>query len=74
MKVSCIVPVYNEAKRVLAVLDALIHHEMIDEIIVVNDGSTDDSELLLKEVKGIKFITYTKNKGKTQALAGVAGG
>ncbi len=68
MKVSCIVPVYNEAKRVSAVLDALIHHEMIDEIIVVNDGSTDDSELLLKEIKGIKFITYTKNKGKTQAL------
>ena len=67
-KISCIVPVYNEAARVLSVLDVLVGHELIDEVIVINDGSTDGSEAILKKIKGIKLITYKKNKGKTHAL------
>ena len=68
IKISCIIPVYNEGKRVKKVLDAVIGHELVDEIIVVNDGSTDDSEKVLKEVDGIKLISYKKNRGKTGAV------
>lgn len=67
-KISCIVPVYNEGKRVAAVLKALIGHPLLDEVIVVNDGSTDDSEKVLKKIKGINLISYAKNKGKSHAV------
>lgn len=68
MKISCIVPVYNEAKRVGPVLEVLVNHPGIDELIVVNDGSTDDTEFVLKKFEGIHLISYPLNKGKTYAL------
>jgi glycosyltransferase involved in cell wall biosynthesis len=68
MKISCIVPVYNEGSRVGAVLDVLVGHEFIDEVIVVNDGSSDNSEEVLKNIKGIKLISYQKNRGKSHAI------
>lgn len=67
-KISCIVPVYNEGKRVGNVLKALIGHPLLDEVIVVNDGSSDDSEKVLKEIKGINLISYSRNKGKSGAV------
>ncbi len=67
-KISCIVPVYNEGKRVGGVLKALVGHPLISEVIVVNDGSTDDSEKVLKKVRGINLISYKKNKGKSFAM------
>lgn len=68
MKISCIVPVYNESSRVDAVLDVLVGHELIDEVIVINDGSSDDSEKILKKRRGIKLISYKKNRGKSHAV------
>lgn len=68
MKISCIIPVYNEATRVSAVLDAVSGHGLVDEIIVVNDGSTDNSEEILKKRTDIKLISYPVNKGKTHAM------
>ncbi|MCX6734782.1 MAG: glycosyltransferase family 2 protein [Candidatus Peregrinibacteria bacterium] len=67
-KISCIVPVFNEGKRVGNVLKALIGHPLLDEVIVVNDGSSDDSEEILKKIKGINLISYSKNKGKSFAV------
>lgn len=61
-------PVYNEGKRVGAVLKVLVGHPMVDEVIVVNDGSSDDSESILKKIKGIRLISYKKNQGKTMAM------
>jgi glycosyltransferase involved in cell wall biosynthesis len=67
-KISCIVPIYNEASRVNSVLDVLTRHSLIEEVIVVNDGSTDNSEELLRQRGDIKLISYQKNRGKTLAL------
>lgn len=66
--ISCIIPVYNEAERVGKVLDAVVGHELINEIVVINDGSTDESEPVLQKWTGIKLISYAKNQGKSHAI------
>ena len=49
MKVSVIVPAYNQARYLAACLDSLWFQDHRDlEIIVVNDGSTDDTALVLE--------------------------
>ncbi len=67
-KVSCIIPVYNEGPRVGAVIDTARNHPLIEEIIVINDGSTDNSKAILEKHPGIHFISYDKNHGKTFAV------
>ena len=50
MKLSIIVPVYNTAEYLPACLDSVIHPELDDyEIIVVNDGSMDNSRDIAEE-------------------------
>ncbi|MFL1780426.1 Glycosyltransferase family 2 protein [Candidatus Hepatincolaceae symbiont of Richtersius coronifer] len=66
-KISCIVPVYNIEKYVARCLDSLINQTFKDiEIIVINDGSTDNSLAIIKEYakkdQRIKFLT-TVNQG-----------
>jgi len=68
MKVSCIIPIYNEADRVSSVLNAVSGHELVDEVIVVDDGSTDDSMAVLQMHRGIHLISYSKNRGKSFAV------
>lgn len=69
LKVSAIVPVYNEEKMVAEVIKVLIKSTWIDEIIVVNDGSTDDSlEKIQKLKEDFKLIDLKKNQGKGHAL------
>ena len=67
-KISCIVPAYNEGQRINGVLNALVGHPLLDEVIVVNDGSKDDTEAVLRERAGIELVTYPDNHGKTYAL------
>ncbi|MEK7576369.1 MAG: glycosyltransferase family 2 protein [Patescibacteria group bacterium] len=67
-KVSCIIPVYNEAERIMGVLNAVVGHELIDEVIVVDDGSTDNSKKALENRSGIQLISYIKNRGKSFAI------
>ena len=50
MKVSIIVPVYNTAKYLYRCLDSLVAQTHRDiEIILVNDGSTDDSYMICQK-------------------------
>lgn len=60
-KVSIIVPVYNTSKHIPKCLDSLVNQTVKDiEIIIINDGSTDDSEKIIKEYKNKyeELITY----------------
>ncbi len=67
--VSVIVPAYNEEKRVHKVLDTLIKCRRVNEVICVNDGSTDDTLSIIKKVKGISVVNLKKNHGKAYAVA-----
>jgi glycosyltransferase involved in cell wall biosynthesis len=68
MKISCIVPAYNETKRISNVLEILVNHDLVDEVIVVNDASTDNTQEILENMSGIILINHEVNKGKTQAV------
>lgn len=68
IRVSCIIPAYNEEPRIGTVLRAVDGHPLIDETIVVDDGSQDRTEDIVKKFKGVQLIIHKKNKGKSQTV------
>ena len=70
MKVSIIVPAYNEAERIGAVLEAIKNAELVNHVIVVDDGSTDrTAEKVRENATEVKLISLDRNTGKANALA-----
>ena len=68
--VSAIIPIYNEEKFLSNFLAALLQSTRIDEIICVDDGSTDQSrEILRLYADSIQIIELLENSGKGAALA-----
>jgi len=68
--VSAIVPIYNEEKTISKVLNTLLKNNLIDEIICINDGSTDTSMDVLNQFKDkIEIVDLQKNQGKGFALS-----
>ena len=71
-KVSVIIPVYNTEKYLEEAINSIVNQTLREiEIIVVNDGSTDNSGKMLVEFaqkdKRIKVLTHEKNKGLSEA-------
>lgn len=67
MMISVIIPAYNEGKNIKDVLKVLEKINIIDETIVVNDGSTDDTEKVVS-LFNVKLINLKTNLGKGAAL------
>lgn len=74
MKISIIIPVYNEEQNIEKVIEA-VRHAPIDlkkEIIIVNDCSTDQTHDILahryRQIKDIKIISHPRNRGKGAAI------
>lgn len=63
--VSVILPVYNEEKLVSKAIESVPKDV---ELIVINDGSTDNTLQVLKKYDNIKLISYAKNRGVAHAL------
>lgn len=70
MKLSIIIPVFNEEKTVRELLQKVesVALPVEKEIIVIDDGSTDQTSALLKEVRNIKLLTHQKNGGKGMSI------
>lgn len=66
--VSCIIPAWNEADRIGAVLEAVIGHPDLVEVIVVDDASTDATASIALE-KGARVLHHARNRGKSAAVA-----
>lgn len=65
---AVIIPVFNEGERVFAVADAALSSHGTKEVIVVNDGSTDNTDALLKTRDDITVLTQARNMGKGEAM------
>jgi len=63
MKVSVIIPAFNEEKTIGGVVETARNNPFVDEVIVVNDASTDRTPIIAKK-KGAKVINFNQNKGK----------
>lgn len=66
IKVSCLVPAFNEGPRIAGVLKALANHPLISEIIVIDNHSTDDTAQVAAQFP-VKVIEQL-DKGKTKAI------
>lgn len=75
---SIIIPCYNEAETIAAILDKItdltLIHQVNKEIIVINDCSTDDTDLMVREFiddnrgAGIIYSVHPANRGKGAAI------
>jgi glycosyltransferase involved in cell wall biosynthesis len=67
-KISIIIPAKNEANALRNLLPDLQGRHPTAEIIVVNDGSTDDTAQLEREISGIKMLNLPYNLGNGGAV------
>ncbi len=64
--ICVVIPTYNNAGTIATVVNKSL--EECHDVIVVNDGSTDETNSILKGIKGITLVDYPQNKGKGHAL------
>lgn len=70
MKLSIIMPVYNEASTLKRIVEKILSVEVEKELIIVDDGSVDHSGQILNEMRSdaIQVIRSPHNKGKGHAI------
>lgn len=67
LKVVVVMPTFNNDKNITAVIDSLLLQ--LNQIIVINDGSTDSTAAILKKYADrITIVSYNQNRGKGHAL------
>lgn len=72
MKISVVVPAYNEAGRIGDVLRSIAASSLVDEVIVVDDGS-DDGTAEEADLFPVRVVRLPENRGKASALdAGIS--
>ena len=71
MKISAIICAYNEEETIKNVVTTVSDY-FFDEVIVINDGSTDKTDEILRgltDLHNLKYISLPENKGKGYAMA-----
>ena len=66
LNVVILIPTYNNASKLQAVIDDV--YQYTQRIIVVNDGSTDETSIILSQYTSIEIIKLKKNSGKGKAM------
>jgi glycosyltransferase involved in cell wall biosynthesis len=71
MKLSVIIPVYNEFESIKVILKRVQDQNLAHEIVVVDDGSKDGTRDVLKELDGkggVRVVLHERNQGKGAAV------
>jgi len=74
MKISIVIPVYNEEKTILEILEAVqsvkLTNNIEKEILMINDASSDGSKDILDSItdENVKVFHFAENQGKGAAL------
>ncbi len=68
MRVSVIIPAYNEEKTIGGVLAVVTKCSFIHQVIVVSDGSTDGTVEAARQFNGVKIVELKDNRGKGGAM------
>lgn len=65
-QVCVLIPTYNNQRTLAKVIDEVLLQ--VEDVIIVNDGSTDNTAATLKQYPQLVVISYDKNRGKGYAL------
>lgn len=71
MKISVLIPAYNEIKTMRLIIQRVKETNLVHEILVIDDGSTDGTRDVLMELQDqgeIRALFHEKNAGKGAAL------
>ncbi|MDI6767591.1 MAG: glycosyltransferase family 2 protein [Bacteroidota bacterium] len=71
MKLSVIIPVYNEEKTLRQILDKVLNVNIEKEIIIVDDYSRDNTRQIIQEYEmlpNVKVVLHERNYGKGKAI------
>ena len=71
MKLSVIIPVYNEVKNIQEIVKRVHATKLTNEIVIVDDASQDGTRDILKELDGkenVRVVMHEKNQGKGAAV------
>lgn len=68
MKSAAIIPAYNEAKTIGSVIDVLVRCSLVEQVIVVSDGSTDCTVQIALDYDNVEVIELLENRGKGGAI------
>jgi len=70
--ITCIIPAYNEEKNIARVLKVVTKYHKFDEIIIIDDGSKDNTVNIIKQFqknyKKLKLLQNEVNLGKTAGV------
>lgn len=66
--VTALVPAFNEEKGLVRVLKVLTGCSFINEVVCINDGSTDQTKHVISAFKEVKAINLPKNHGKSYSI------
>jgi glycosyltransferase involved in cell wall biosynthesis len=71
MNLSVVIPVYNEVNNIKEIIKRVQTQKVANEIIIVDDGSSDGTRDILKELDGkkkVRVILHERNQGKGAAV------
>ena len=69
MSVTCLIPFHNERERIAHVLNVITRVSRIDQVLCVDDGSTDGTAAYIQENwPQVQVVQLQQNQGKTAAI------
>lgn len=71
MKISVIIPAYNESHTIQEIVNRVCATDLAEEIIIVDDGSTDGTREILSKMNHsdrVRVIYHERNQGKGAAV------